>query len=117
MGLLKKMFGGGDGPGDAHRGVADIREALDLYRKERFVEALAIADKLIAVGPAVALRSVGCPRWWRAWSAWWRTWRPFLDRGPRREYNIPVSAALLSCCCCRSGSIPAGAAPRPLAII
>lgn len=55
MGLLKKMFGGGDGPGDADRGVADIREALDLYRKERFVEALAIADKLIAVGPAVAL--------------------------------------------------------------
>ena len=55
MGLLKKMFGGGDGPGDADRGVADIRQALDLYRKGRFREALAMADTLIAAGPSVAL--------------------------------------------------------------
>ena len=55
MGLLKKMFGGSDGPGDADRGVADIRQALDLYRKGRFQEALANADKLIAAGPSVPL--------------------------------------------------------------
>jgi tetratricopeptide (TPR) repeat protein len=55
MGLLKKMFGGGQGKDEADRAVADIGEALQLYRQGKFEDALRMADRLIAAGPEVPL--------------------------------------------------------------
>jgi tetratricopeptide (TPR) repeat protein len=55
MGLLKKLFGGGEPHGDADAAVADMNEALWLYRKGQFQEALRIGDRLIEADPGIGL--------------------------------------------------------------
>jgi len=54
MGLFQRMFGGGAGD-KAPDAVADLNEAVRLFRKGSFTDALAIADRLIAAAPDVGL--------------------------------------------------------------
>jgi len=53
--LFKKLFGRNDAPSSEAEAVGDMNEALRLYRKGAFSEALRIADRLIAAGPGIAL--------------------------------------------------------------
>lgn len=53
MGLLRKLFGRDDDP--AAGALADMREALRLYGKGSYADALRIADRMVAGGPPVAL--------------------------------------------------------------
>src|SRR5262245_33815406 len=53
MGLFQRVFG--NVTNDADNAVADLNEALRLYKKGSFKEALAIGDRLTAAGPEVAM--------------------------------------------------------------
>ena len=54
MGLFQRVFGSG-APGRASEAVADMNDALRLYRQGSYRDALAIGDHLIASGPNIAL--------------------------------------------------------------
>jgi len=54
MGLFERIFGAGAAD-PAEAADDDMNQAIRLYRKGSFQEALAIADRLIAGGPGIAL--------------------------------------------------------------
>lgn len=54
MGVFKRIFGGRT-PGTEQEAMSDMSEAVRLFRQGSFTEALAISDRLIALGPTIAL--------------------------------------------------------------